>query len=213
MSPDKYSNPDVDQGELSHPATCPGARQERGVRRVLGILFLAVVGVLIFGSALWGAGMLYFAGPGGPTLRSVLVAIVALAALLAIVALCLRRWRWRALLIYAVLLALLGSWWNSIRPSNDRDRQPEVAKLPEATIQGNLVTVRNIRNFDYRTETEFTPQPRRLRVLRQLSDRQCQSRHRRCGGHPCALPARIARRSPDARADRPAGPAPGEPGR
>jgi len=157
VSPDEYSNPDVDQGELSHPATSPAARRERGVRRVVGILFLAVVGALIFGSALWGAGMLYFAGPGGPTLHSVLVAIVALAALLTIVALCLRRWRWRALLIYAVLLALLGSWWNSIRPSNDRDWQPEVAKLPEATIQGDLVTVRNIRNFDYRTETEFTP--------------------------------------------------------
>jgi hypothetical protein len=32
-----------------------------------------------------------------------------------------------------------------------------VAVLPYATISGDLVTVHNIRNFDYRTETDFTP--------------------------------------------------------
>jgi hypothetical protein len=29
--------------------------------------------------------------------------------------------------------------------------------LPHATIAGNFITVHNIRNFDYRTETDFTP--------------------------------------------------------
>ena len=28
---------------------------------------------------------------------------------------------------------------------------------PTAEIQGNQLTVRNVRNFDYRTETDFTP--------------------------------------------------------
>ena len=28
--------------------------------------------------------------------------------------------------------------------------------MPRATIQGNTVTVHNVRNFDYRSETEFT---------------------------------------------------------
>ena len=44
----------------------------------------------------------------------------------------------------------------SARPSHDRDWPPEVAVLPHATIDGARVTVHNIRNFDYRTETEFT---------------------------------------------------------
>jgi len=38
-----------------------------------------------------------------------------------------------------------------------RDWQPEVAVLPYADIAGDLVTVHNIRNFDYRTETDFVP--------------------------------------------------------
>ncbi|MGE0473960.1 MAG: DUF4105 domain-containing protein [Nitrospirales bacterium] len=44
-----------------------------------------------------------------------------------------------------------------IEPSNNREWQPEVAVLPYATFDGNLITVHNIRNFDYYTETDFTP--------------------------------------------------------
>jgi Domain of unknown function (DUF4105) len=52
---------------------------------------------------------------------------------------------------------LLLAWWQGVEPSNDRDWQTEVAVLPYATVSGDLVTVHNIRNFDYRTETDFTP--------------------------------------------------------
>ena len=52
---------------------------------------------------------------------------------------------------------VLVLWWSAIEPSNDREWQPEVAVLPYATFDGDLVTVHNIRNFDYRTETDFTP--------------------------------------------------------
>jgi hypothetical protein len=44
-----------------------------------------------------------------------------------------------------------------VRPSNDRDWQPDVSVLPYATFDGDLVTIHNIRNFDYRSETDFTP--------------------------------------------------------
>jgi hypothetical protein len=47
--------------------------------------------------------------------------------------------------------------WTAIEPSNDRDWQPETARLAYADIAGDEVTLHNIRNFDYRTETDFTP--------------------------------------------------------
>ncbi len=53
--------------------------------------------------------------------------------------------------------ALIVFWWMTIPASNDRSWQPDVAVLPHATIEGNHVTVHNIRNFEYRTETDFTP--------------------------------------------------------
>jgi Domain of unknown function (DUF4105) len=127
------------------------------VRRAGWALLLVIVGAVIVGASLWGVGMLYFAGPGGPTLRAGLVAAMAVVALLTLGALFARRWRWRAVVTFAVGMMLLLGWWSTIRPSNDRDWQPEVARLPGARIEGDLVTLHNIRNFDYHTETDFTP--------------------------------------------------------
>ena len=56
-----------------------------------------------------------------------------------------------------MVLAAIAVWWGSLRPSNERAWQPEVARLAYATVNGDMVTVHNIRNFDYRTETDFTP--------------------------------------------------------
>jgi len=51
--------------------------------------------------------------------------------------------------------ALVLAWWFSLQPSNDRDWQPDVAVLAYADLSGNQVTVHNVRNCDYRTETDF----------------------------------------------------------
>jgi Domain of unknown function (DUF4105) len=44
-----------------------------------------------------------------------------------------------------------------LKPSNDRDWQQDVAETAWAEINGDEVTVHNVRNCDYRTETDFTP--------------------------------------------------------
>lgn len=35
--------------------------------------------------------------------------------------------------------------------------RPAVAVLSHATVEGDVVTVHNIRNFEYRSETDYTP--------------------------------------------------------
>jgi hypothetical protein len=104
----------------------------------------------------WGLG-LWVAGPGTDSLRLVLAGLYALSGLAAVVGLVSGR-RWKpALALYGVaLLAGLG-WWVSLRPSNERAWAPEVARTAHATIDGERVTVHDIRNFDYRSETDFTP--------------------------------------------------------
>jgi hypothetical protein len=122
------------------------------------IVSLRWLGALVLlGITGWGALALAVVGPGGNKGRLVLAALFAVAGLAAIVALVLHRGLRFALPVFAVALVAIAVWWNSIKPSNDRDWQPEVAKLAYATINGDLVTVHNIRNFDYRTETDFTP--------------------------------------------------------
>jgi len=100
---------------------------------------------------------LAISGPHDEILRYALVAICAGAVLATLIALMLPRWRWRSLAAYFALFAVLLTWWRGIEPSNDRDWQADVAVLPYATVAGDLVTVRNIRNFTYRSEIDYTP--------------------------------------------------------
>lgn len=56
---------------------------------------------------------------------------------------------------FAVLAGIV--WWISIRPSNDRNWATDQAVLPEAAIKGNLIHLKNIRNFTYRTTENYIP--------------------------------------------------------
>jgi len=82
-----------------------------------------------------------------------------LAAIFAIVAIAMfvrvRPWR-RALGRYVLLFGAVLIWWLSLAPSNDRDWIPDVARPATAVFDGDMVTIRNLRNFDYRTEDDYT---------------------------------------------------------
>jgi hypothetical protein len=119
-------------------------------RLVLGL----VLGVVVAGMTAWGAGAIYYAPVPEPTARAALALAFAVGTALAFLLLPRRR---RTLVGFAVLFALLVVAWRQIPASNDRDWQPEVAVAPWATFDGDRVTIHGVRNFDYRTETNFVP--------------------------------------------------------
>lgn len=123
-----------------------------GRRLILTLLFLAVAI-----ATAWGTAMVHFTRPVDSSITEVLAGIVAAAGIATLAAFYSTRWRWKMLTAFTGLFAVLLLWWSSIEPSNDRQWKPEVAVAPWATIDGNSVTVHNIRNFDYRDETDFTP--------------------------------------------------------
>ncbi len=57
--------------------------------------------------------------------------------------------------VVAPVLELPQETVKSVVPSNDRDWSPDLAVLPRAEINGNLVTIRNIRNCTYRTADDY----------------------------------------------------------
>ncbi len=119
--------------------------------RLLGHMILWIV---LLAAAAWGSAALWFDGPATRSLAALLAGAYALATL--VVLMVVRPMR-RAYAGALVLFALLFGWWSSIEPRNDREWQPEVARLAHADIDGDLVTVHNIRNFDYHSETNFIP--------------------------------------------------------
>ena len=61
----------------------------------------------------------------------------------------------RGILLWVGSLILVVAWWLSLAPSNTRAWQPDVAKLPWVERRVNVVTIHNVRNFAYRTETDY----------------------------------------------------------
>jgi hypothetical protein len=85
--------------------------------------------------------------------RTGLVAFVPVGAAIAL--LLVRPLRWVVAGILVAFVVILGAWL-AIPPSNDRDWQPDVSTLPFADIRGDRVIVHNVRNADYRSETDYT---------------------------------------------------------
>lgn len=113
-----------------------------------------LVGIVVVAMTLWAVGMLYFS----PLLPEATRAITAIgfAAMVVFTFLFLPR-RARTLLGFGVVFAILVAMFFRIPASNERDWQPEVEMTPYATINDDIITIHNVRNFDYRTETDFTP--------------------------------------------------------
>ena len=128
----------------------------RWFRRLARFAGLAALAFLVLGFGTWGTLLLAFAGPGNEVVRGALVLGFAATSAGAPMALFVRRWRWPAMGFFAVLCAALVAAWSTIEPTNDRAWQPDVAVLPYATIVGDVVTLHNVRNFDYRSETDYT---------------------------------------------------------
>jgi len=57
-----------------------------------------------------------------------------------------------AALLPVVAVAL---WWVSILPSNTRDWSPDVSRTARAAFHGSSVTIQNMRNFRYRSESDY----------------------------------------------------------
>lgn len=124
------------------------------VTRALGWTLL---GMLIIATGAWCTAALAISGPHSDVVRDGLAAASGAVALAALIALTSRRWRWRVLGVALVLFAAVLGWWFTLEPSNDRDWVAENARLAYATVDGDAVTVHNVRNFAYRSENDFTP--------------------------------------------------------
>ncbi len=108
--------------------------------------FLAMIVAIVL---LWTSGAAYFDGPSKPL-------AVALTILVLAVLIFARPW-WRKALMFAGWFVPVVVWWLTLKPSNYRDWQPDVAQTAWAEIKDDEVTLHNVRNCDYRSATDYTP--------------------------------------------------------
>ena len=122
--------------------------------RAVKIAGCTIIGIVIVAMTIWGAGMLYFSPLLPVAWRAIAAASYAAITLLAFLLLPRRR---RTLIGSLCAFALLVVLFFQIPASNQRDWQPDVAETPYATINGDTITIHNVRNFAYRTENDFSP--------------------------------------------------------
>lgn len=110
--------------------------------------------LVVVPTALWGILALWYQVPAGEPLR---VACSGLWALLSagVLAACLRSGKSWLLAAYALAFGVLLAWWSTILPSNDRQWAPDVARLLQGRVNGHEVTLTNVRDFTWRTETDY----------------------------------------------------------
>lgn len=71
--------------------------------------------------------------------------------------LCLLRRFYQSLFVYLFALLAVLIWWQTIKPQQNLKWAEDVSRILQVEQHGNKVTLHNVRNFDWVTETKFTP--------------------------------------------------------
>jgi hypothetical protein len=127
------------------------------MRRILKIGGAGAFIVFLFLSSVWANLAIAYQLPGSAGLRigaCLALNMIALAALTGFVLRCPRRWL--SVLIYAVAYAILLAWSGSISASNNKNWAADVAHGITGIIDGDRLSVRNLRNFSWRSEADYT---------------------------------------------------------
>lgn len=124
------------------------------VFRVLGLILLSL---LVIGFGVWGTFALLYTGPFGEVGRLLLAIIFGIFSFATLIGVWYRPVRWRMFGAFGILFSLVLMGQRTLSPSNNRNWQDDVAVSSYVTQDKNLYTFHNIRNFTYRSETDYTP--------------------------------------------------------
>jgi len=131
--------------------------KSRAAGRFAGFLtfcFVVAAWLLLGLGSLWAIGALWFDFPLA-SLRPWAAGFYGLAVVLVC---CLVRPLLRAKWAIAILTLLIMTWWFSLRPLQFRNWKPDVAKTAFVEREGDFYTIHNVRNFHYRSATDFDVQ-------------------------------------------------------
>jgi hypothetical protein len=127
------------------------------LRAALSVLRRVLLALCVLGLGAWAVLALLEAGSKAGLWRQILAAAMAAATVVGTAVVLVRGPGWRALATVVVPALAVAGWYATLQPRNDRDWLPDVAKAPWAEVAGDRITIHNVRNFAWRTETDFTP--------------------------------------------------------
>jgi len=137
---------------MTNPTGCLGATTLPTWLRALRMMGLTAMWVVLALMTLWAVAALYI-DVRIPALRIPLT-VFYVVAIMAILVKVTPRLRAAAFCFAGFCIVL--TWWLSLRPSNEGDWQADAERTAWIEINGDRVTIHNLRNCDYRTETDYS---------------------------------------------------------
>jgi Domain of unknown function (DUF4105) len=110
--------------------------------------------IIIF-PAIWGGFALSFQIQGGRFFKGLSVVLWGAFSFAMLTAV----WQGRftvGVIAFTVALVGLLVWWTRLTPTNDHDWADDVARITTGTVDGSQVTLHDVRNFDWRSQTDYT---------------------------------------------------------
>jgi hypothetical protein len=123
----------------------------RIARIALAIILSLAVAIL----TAWAGLAIWYRLPAVELGRAVACGFFILFGLATIIAL-FSRFRFRAFVLFVAVFAAVLVWWSTIKPLDHADWAPDVARQVTGTRDGNLLTLTNVRDFEWRSGTDFT---------------------------------------------------------
>ena len=109
--------------------------------------------LIVIAATAWGVLALKVQRPAGVPHTCGLIIIWVLVALAACVLVGVGHWM--GALLFVAPATALAAWWLTLRPSQHRDWEPSVARLLRGQVAGDIATLRNVRNFHWRSPRDF----------------------------------------------------------
>jgi hypothetical protein len=120
---------------------------------IVRMVLVALAAIVTLLSGAWGAMALWYQLPGGVLIRA-LGSAVWVVVVIALTAITISRRSWLPLGAYVAMYAVLLWWWSSIAPTNQRVWAEDVSRPMIGKVVGNEVTLDNVRNFNWRSDTD-----------------------------------------------------------
>lgn len=119
--------------------------------KMLGRLFLTLLILLL---TLWGAMAMGYQLALPVLITAAFIIVWCLLGLLWLKRLWQRRTAW-AVIGQTVSFVILLIWWNTLQPSNERIWSDDVAQITHGVIDGDQLTLHNVRHFDWRSDEDY----------------------------------------------------------
>lgn len=124
------------------------------MRRSGWAILAVLLAILIAIAVTWASLALWYRLPVSELARGLAAGLFALFGVFTITTL-FGPWRFKAILAFTAAFALVLVWWNTIKPLKNASWAPDVARQVTGEFNGDLLTLTNVRDFEWHGSTDF----------------------------------------------------------